>query len=103
MRLNKQQLKLDILFIMSTRSAKWWRGKELCPYLSQLGHDQPTPKKIKDVLTDFVENKVLERTKVKPQWHLYAYKMTGRYDHNTLPLHGGASGLIHRTAGDNIW
>jgi len=102
MRLNKQQLKVDILFIMSTRSSKYWRGKELCQYLSQLGHEQPTPKKIKDVLTEMVHLQALERVRVKPQWTLYSYKLTGKYTYETILPHANGA-VIKRSAEDNVW
>jgi hypothetical protein len=102
MRLNKPQLKVDILFIMSTRSSKYWRGKELCPYLAQLGHDDPTPKKIKDTLVELFNIGAIERVRVKPQWALFAYKLTGKVTHDTIVFHGGAV-PIRRTVEDNIW
>lgn len=103
MRLDKRQLRVDILFIMSTRSSKMWRGKELCQYLAQLGHDNPTPKQIKWVLADLVEEGVLSRTRVKPQWSLYAYKMTGVHNHNTISVAAGKEPVIRRTQEENIW
>ena len=82
MRLNKIQLMVDISFITKQRSAKWWRGKEMVPHLRQLGHDDPSTKKIKDVLTEMVNLQYLEKIRVKKQWTLYAYRYRRSFESN---------------------
>jgi hypothetical protein len=96
MQLNKIQLMVDISFITKQRSAKWWRGKELVPHLRQLGHDDPSTKKIKDVLTEMVNLQYLEKIRVKKQWTLYAYRFKREFTSN----HGT---VVQRTQEDVLW
>ncbi len=93
-----EQVKTDITFIMGTRSSKWWRGKELCQYLHQLGHEGCTPKSLKWVLTQLVESGYLEKARVKPQWSLYTYRLRKHY----LTTHGSHC-VVERSEKDILW
>lgn len=92
---------VDVLFIMSTRSSKYWMSSELCPYLRQLGHIDPTPKKIKHIMMEMVTLGYLETIRVKPQWSKYAYKSTGKVGYHNVPFHGGVP--IDRREGVELW